>query len=89
MQAQHIIILTGMIVGFQLLTVFVERAIKRALCRSFRTGQPAGVTLKNISSMNLDLSVISCLPHTRNEVEALIKQLRQDFFFQRIRGATV
>lgn len=42
MQAQHIIILTGLIVGFLLLTVFVERAIKRALHRSYWAGKSAG-----------------------------------------------
>lgn len=89
MQAQHIIILTGLVVGFLLLTVFVERAIKRALRRSFQRGQPAGVTLKNISSINFDLSDISHRPHTRNQVEALFKQFRQDVFFQKIRGASV
>ncbi|MFO3664264.1 hypothetical protein [Pseudomonas amygdali] len=89
MQAQHIIILSGLSVCFLLLTTLVEKTIKRSLRRSFRTGQSADVTLKNISSMNLDLSDISRRPHTRNQVEALIKQLRQDLFFQRIRGASV
>lgn len=36
MQAQHIIILTALAVCSLLLTVFVERAIKRALCTSYR-----------------------------------------------------
>ncbi|MEE4698591.1 hypothetical protein V2K91_25440 [Pseudomonas alliivorans] len=89
MQAQHIIILTGLIVGFLLLTVFVERAIKRALRRSVQRGRQARVTVKNISSMNFDLSDTSRRPHTRNQLETLIKQFRQEVFFQKIIGASI
>lgn len=42
MQAQHII-LTGLVVGFLLHTIFVERAIKRALRGSYWAGKSAGV----------------------------------------------
>lgn len=89
MQAQHIIILTGLVVGFLLLTVLFQRAIKRVLRRSVQRGQQARVTVKNISSMNFDFSDISRRPHTRNQLEALIKQFRQDVLFQKIRGASV
>ncbi|AQL40068.1 hypothetical protein [Pseudomonas syringae] len=89
MQAQHIIILTALIVCFLLLTALFEKAIKWALRRSYRAGQSAGVTLKNIGPTDIVLNDISRLPHTRNQVEALIKRFRRDVFFQKIRGASV
>lgn len=58
MQAQHIIILTGLIVGFVLLTVFVERAIKRALRRSYWAGKSAGVadSSARLDALNADIA---------------------------------
>ncbi|RMV73581.1 hypothetical protein ALP06_200120 [Pseudomonas coronafaciens pv. atropurpurea] len=89
MQAQHIIILTGLIVCFLLLTAFVEKAVKWAPRRSYRMGQSAAVTLKNISPTDIDLNDISPLPRTRNRVEALIKQFQRNVFFQKIKGASI
>lgn len=42
MHAQHIIILVGLAACFLLLTLFIRRAIKRALRRSYWAGKSAG-----------------------------------------------
>ncbi|MDC3742512.1 hypothetical protein KDL21_15890 [Pseudomonas syringae pv. syringae] len=89
MQAQHIIILTGLIMCFLLLTAFVETTFKRALPRSFPVGQPAGVTLKNVSLMDLDLNDIPRRLDTRNQVEALMKRFRRNIFVQKTKGISV
>ncbi|MEE3913499.1 hypothetical protein V2I80_11945 [Pseudomonas viridiflava] len=61
MQAQHIIILTGLIVGFLLLTVFVERAIRRALHRSYWAGKSAGVadSSARLDALNADIAMLA------------------------------
>ncbi|MEE4092020.1 hypothetical protein V2I59_00575 [Pseudomonas viridiflava] len=61
MQAQHIIILTGLVVCFLLLTVFVERAIKRALRRSYWAGKSAGVadSSTRLDALNADIAMLA------------------------------
>ncbi|MCJ8177338.1 hypothetical protein MRS45_14665 [Pseudomonas viridiflava] len=61
MQAQHIIILTGLVVCFLLLTVFVERAIKRALRRSYWAGKSAGVadSSARLDALNADIAMLA------------------------------
>lgn len=61
MQAQHIIILTGLVVCFLLLTVFVERAIKRALRRSYWAGKTAGVadSSARLDALNADIAMLA------------------------------
>ncbi|WP_122585053.1 hypothetical protein [Pseudomonas viridiflava] len=61
MQAQHIIILTGLVVCFLLLTLFVERAIKRALRRSYWAGKSAGVadSSARLDALNADIAMLA------------------------------
>ncbi|MBD8186174.1 hypothetical protein IFU20_08290 [Pseudomonas viridiflava] len=61
MQAQHIIILTGLVVCFLLLTVFVEIAIKRALRRSYWAGKSAGVadSSARLDALNADIAMLA------------------------------
>ncbi|MEE4079971.1 hypothetical protein [Pseudomonas viridiflava] len=61
MQAQHIVILTGLVVCFLLLTVFVDRAIKRALRRSYWAGKSAGVadSSARLDALNADIAMLA------------------------------
>ncbi|UQW75659.1 hypothetical protein [Pseudomonas avellanae] len=61
MQAQHIIILVGIGVCFLLLTVFIERAIKRALRRSYLAGKSAGIadSSARIDALNADIAMLT------------------------------
>ncbi|PBP70579.1 hypothetical protein CCL15_13615 [Pseudomonas syringae] len=61
MQAQHIIILVGTGVCFLLLTVFIARAIKRAICRSYLAGKSAGIadSRARIDALNADIAVLA------------------------------
>ncbi|MCW6058270.1 hypothetical protein [Pseudomonas fragariae (ex Marin et al. 2024)] len=61
MQAQHIIILVGIGVCFLLLTVFIERAIKRALRRSYLAGKSAGIadSSARIDALNADIATLA------------------------------
>ncbi|AVB25366.1 hypothetical protein L6218_02275 [Pseudomonas syringae pv. syringae] len=61
MQAQHIIILTGLAVCFMLLTLFIERAIKRALRRSYWAGKSAGIADSNarMDALNADIVMLA------------------------------
>lgn len=61
MQAQHIIILVGIGVCFLLLTVFIERAIKRALRRSYLAGESAGIadSSARIDALNADIATLA------------------------------
>ncbi|WKW33929.1 hypothetical protein KIH13_09470 [Pseudomonas viridiflava] len=61
MQAQHIIILAGLVVCFLLLTLFVERAIKRALRRSYWAGKSAGIadSSARMDALNADIAMLA------------------------------
>ncbi|KPW92767.1 hypothetical protein [Pseudomonas syringae pv. coryli] len=61
MQAQHIIILVGIGVCFLLLTVFIERAIKRALRRSYLAGKSASIadSSARIDALNADIATLA------------------------------
>ncbi len=61
MQAQHIIILVGLAVCFMLLTVFIERAIKRALRRSYWAGKSAGIadSSARMDALNADIVMLA------------------------------
>ncbi|WP_116886313.1 hypothetical protein [Pseudomonas syringae] len=61
MQAQHIIILVGLAVCFMLLTVFIERAIKRALRRSYWAGKSAGIadSSARMDVLNADIVMLA------------------------------
>lgn len=61
MQAQHIIILTGLTICFLLLTLFIERAIKRALRRSYLAGKSAGIADSNarMDALNADIAMLA------------------------------
>ncbi|KPY49273.1 hypothetical protein B7R56_27340 [Pseudomonas savastanoi pv. retacarpa] len=61
MQAQHIIILTGLTICFLLLTLFIERAIKRALRRSYWAGKSAGIADSNarMDALNADIAMLA------------------------------
>ncbi|WP_241090168.1 hypothetical protein [Pseudomonas viridiflava] len=61
MQAQHIIILTGLVVYFLLLTVFIERAIKQAIRRSYLAEKSAGIadSSARIGALNADIAVLA------------------------------
>ncbi|WP_024674103.1 hypothetical protein [Pseudomonas syringae] len=61
MQAQHIIILVGIGVCFLLLTVFIERAIKRAIRRSYLAGKSAGIadSSARIDALNADIAMLA------------------------------
>ncbi|RMS10192.1 hypothetical protein ALP72_04492 [Pseudomonas coronafaciens pv. coronafaciens] len=61
MQAQHIIILVGLAVCFLLLTVFMARAIKRALRRSYWTGQSVGIAdnTARMDALNADIAMLA------------------------------
>lgn len=58
MQAQHIIILVGIGVCFLLLTVFIVRAIKRAISGSYLAGKSAGIadSSARIDALNADIA---------------------------------
>ena len=58
MQAQHLIILVGVIIGFGLLTFFVDKALRRAHDRGFIAGNTAGVTDSQgrLNALNADLA---------------------------------
>lgn len=61
MQAQHIILLTGLAVCFLLLTLFIERAIKRALRRSYWAGKSAGIadSSARLDALNADIAMLA------------------------------
>lgn len=61
MQAQHIIILVGLAACFLLLTVFIRRAIKRALRRSYWAGKSAGIadTSARMDALNADIAMLA------------------------------
>lgn len=61
MQAQHIIILTGLTICFLILTLFIERAIKRALRRSYWAGKSAGIADSNarMDALNADIAMFA------------------------------
>ncbi|KPY05801.1 hypothetical protein ALO61_102333 [Pseudomonas savastanoi pv. nerii] len=61
MQAQHIIILVGIGVCFLLLTVFIVRAIKRAIRRSYLAGKSAGIANSSarIDTLNADIAMLA------------------------------
>ncbi|KTB97348.1 hypothetical protein [Pseudomonas sp. ICMP 10191] len=60
MQAQHIIILVGIGVCFLLLTVFIVRAIKRAIRRSYLAGKSAGIadSSARIDTLNAAIAML-------------------------------
>ncbi|WP_250548121.1 hypothetical protein [Pseudomonas congelans] len=61
MQAQHIIILVGIGVCFVLLTVFIVRAIKRAISRSYLAGKSAGIADSDarIAALKADIATLA------------------------------
>ncbi|WP_024681694.1 hypothetical protein [Pseudomonas syringae] len=61
MQAQHTIILVGLAVCFLLLTVFIRRAIKRALRRSYWAGKSAGIadSSARMDALNADIAMLA------------------------------
>ncbi|EPM53822.1 hypothetical protein A264_26237 [Pseudomonas syringae pv. actinidiae ICMP 19071] len=61
MQAQRTIILVGLAVCFLLLTVFIWRAIKRALRRSYWAGKSAGIadSSTRIDALNEDIAMLA------------------------------
>lgn len=61
MHAQHIIILVGLAACFLLLTVFIQRAIKRALRRSYWAGKSAGIADSSvrINALNADIEMLA------------------------------
>lgn len=61
MHAQHIIILVGLAVCFLLLTVFIQRAIKRALRRSYWAGKSAGIadSSARMDALNADIAMLT------------------------------
>lgn len=61
MQAQHIIILVGIGVCFLLLTVFIERAIRRAVRRSYWAGKSAGIadSSARMDALNADIAMLA------------------------------
>ncbi|MEQ4308557.1 hypothetical protein ABNM12_11405 [Pseudomonas syringae] len=61
MQAQHIIILVGIGVCFLLLTVFIERAIKRAILSSYLAGESAGIVESSarIDALNAGITILA------------------------------
>lgn len=67
MQAQHLIILVGVIIGFALLTFFIDKAFKRAHSRGFIDGNAAGITdsIARLNALNSDLAALA----TRRERE--------------------
>lgn len=67
MQAQHLIILVGVIIGFGLLTFFIDKALRRAHDRGFIDGNAAGITNSQarFNALNADLATLA----TRRERE--------------------
>ncbi|PBP42762.1 hypothetical protein CCL14_06470 [Pseudomonas syringae] len=63
MQAQHIIILTGLVVCFLLVTIFLERAIKRALRRSYWPEKAARnfKSSAHTNALNANLAILARL----------------------------
>ncbi|RXT60406.1 hypothetical protein [Pseudomonas syringae] len=61
MQTQHIIIPVGLAVCFLLITAFIERAIKRALHRSYSAGKSAGITYSSarMDGLNADVAMLA------------------------------
>lgn len=61
MQAQHIITLVGLAACFLLLTVFIRRAIKRALRRSYWAGKSAGIadSSARMDALNADIAMLA------------------------------
>ncbi|OSR76158.1 hypothetical protein BV326_00455 [Pseudomonas syringae pv. actinidiae] len=61
MQVQHIIILVGLAACFLLLTVFIRRAIKRALRRSYWAGKTAGIadSSARMDALNSDIAMLA------------------------------
>ncbi|NAT58460.1 hypothetical protein CU666_09195, partial [Pseudomonas syringae pv. actinidifoliorum] len=61
MQAQHTITLIGLAVCFLLLTVFIRRAIKRALRRSYWAGKSAGIadSSARMDALNADIAMLA------------------------------
>ncbi|KTB75349.1 MULTISPECIES: hypothetical protein [Pseudomonas] len=61
MHAQHFIILVGLAVCFLLLTVFIQRAIKRALRRSYWAGKSAGIadSSARMDALNADIATLA------------------------------
>ncbi|KPZ16592.1 Uncharacterized protein ALO41_03778 [Pseudomonas amygdali pv. ulmi] len=61
MHAQHIIILVGLAACFLLLTVFIQRAIKRALRRSYWAGKSAGIadSSARMDALNADIAMLA------------------------------
>ncbi len=61
MQAQHITTLIGLTACFLLLTVVIERAIKRAMRRSYLAGKYAGIAESSarIDAMNADIEMLA------------------------------
>lgn len=61
MQAQHIITLVGLAACFLLLTVFIRRAIKRALRRSYWAGKTAGIadSSARMDALNADIAMLA------------------------------
>lgn len=58
MQAQHLIILLGVIIGFGLLTFFIDKALRRAHDRGFIDGNATGITDSQgrLNALNADLA---------------------------------
>ncbi|MCK9775933.1 hypothetical protein [Pseudomonas syringae] len=61
MHAQHIIILVGLAACFLLLTVFIQRAIKRVLRRSYWAGKSAGIadSSARMDALNADIATLA------------------------------
>ncbi|MFA0999372.1 MULTISPECIES: hypothetical protein [Pseudomonas syringae group] len=61
MQAQHIITLVGLAACFLLLTVFIRRAIKRAVGRSYWAGKSAGIadSKARMDALNADIAMLA------------------------------
>jgi len=67
MQAEHLIILVGVIIGFGLLTFFIDKALKRAHDRGFIDGNTAGTihSQDRFNALSADLAALA----TRRERE--------------------
>lgn len=61
MQAQHLIILVGVIIGFGMLTFFIDKALRRAHDRGFIDGNAAGITdsQARFNALNADLAELA------------------------------
>lgn len=67
MQSEHLIILVGVIIGFALLTFFIDKALRRAHDRGFIDGNTAGTIYSQdrFNVLNADLAALA----TRRERE--------------------